>query len=140
MKSFPIVPFSFASVALLLGGNAVLGGDQSVQTIKLSDPSKPGTVKLALGRADLSVQGANTSEVTVKSNASAITSKPRKDGMRVLSAASSFSFGESDNVITLDTGKEWGSRGNSEFHVTVPTNTTIIIPNSWGGDIRCSNV
>jgi hypothetical protein len=124
----------------LLGANTVLGGDQAVQTLKFSDPSKPGTVKLTLGRADLQIQGANTSEVTVKSSASAITSKPRKDGMRVLSAASSFSFGESDNVITLDAGKEWGSRGNSEFHLTVPINTTIIVPNSWGGDIKCSNI
>lgn len=140
MKTFGILPVSVASVALLLGGNAVLGGDQAVQTIKFSDPSKPGTIKLALGRADLKVQGANTSEVTVKSSASAVSSKPRKDGMRVLSAASSYSFGESDNVITLDTGKEWGSRGNSEFQLTVPTNTTIIIPNSWGGDIKCSNI
>ena len=102
MKSLRILPLSIASATLLLGSTTVLGGDQAVQTIKFSDPSKPGTVKLALGRADIKVQGGDASEVTVKSSASSVSSKPRKDGMRVLSAASSYSFGESDNIITID--------------------------------------
>jgi hypothetical protein len=116
-------------------------GDENSQTIKFSDPAKPGTVKVNLGRGELTVQGADTSEVTVKTEAKVVPSKPRKDGFRVLSAASSFELRERDNVISLDTAKEWSGRGgNADFQVTVPRNTTVIVQNAMGGDIKCSGI
>src|SRR5687767_12365007 len=66
----------------------------SSNTIAFSDPSKPGTVKISLGRGELRVQGTDTNEVTVKTEAKSTSSKPRKDGMRVISSASSFALSE----------------------------------------------
>ena len=74
--------------------------DETSNTIKFSDPAKPGTVKIMLGRGDLWVQGTNASDVAVKSEAKAVTKTPRKDGLRVLSASSSFSLTENGNVVT----------------------------------------
>jgi hypothetical protein len=128
------------ATAFALSGPVGACADEAVHTIKFSDPAKPGTLKISLGRGELRVTGADTSEVTVKSDASTTTGKPRKDGMRVISAASSFSMRESGNVVTLDATTEWGGRGNSDFKVTVPRNTTIIVQNGWGGDITCGGI
>ena len=140
MKILQIPSGLVVALTLALGCSVAAAGDESSQTIKFSDPAKPGTVTISLGRGELRVQGADTSEVTVKSDAKAITSKPRKDGFRVLSAASSFELKERDNVITLDAGKEWGGRGNADFQLTVPRNTTVIVQNAMGGDITCGGI
>ena len=129
---------SFA--ALLSSPATAAQAESSAQTIKFSDSSKPGTIKISLGRGELTVQGTDTSEVVVKSDSPAATNKPRQDGMRVLSAASSYALTERDNVITLDAGKEWGGRGGADFHLTVPRNTTIIVQNAWGGEITCTGI
>ncbi|MGH7944003.1 MAG: hypothetical protein ACREH8_17580 [Opitutaceae bacterium] len=140
MNILRISPALLAVAALAPGLGVAAGAEESAQTITFSDPSKPGTVKISLGRAELRVQGADTSEVAVKSDARAMTGKPRKDGMRVLSAASSFALTEQENVITLDAGKEWGARGSADFDLTVPRNTTIIVQNGWGGGITCTGI
>src|SRR5688572_13113710 len=128
-------------LTLALGCHVAAAGEENSQTIKFSDPAKPGTVKINLGRGELRVQGADTSEVTVKTDAKATTSQPRKDGFRVLSAASSFELRERDNIITLDTAKEWSGRGGkADFDLTVPRNTTVIVQNAQGGDIRCGGI
>jgi hypothetical protein len=128
-------------LAVTLGCHVATAGEENSQTIKFSDPTKPGTVKINLGRGELRVQGADTAEVTVKTDAKATTSEPRKDGFRVLSAASSFELRERDNLITLDTAKEWNGRGGkADFDLTVPRNTTVIVQNAMGGDIRCGGI
>src|SRR5687767_8155098 len=134
------LPTLFAVVALMSASGIAAQGEPSKQTIKFSDPSKPGTVKISLGRGELRVKGADTSEVVIKTDSQVTTSKPRQDGMRVLSAASSFALSERDNVISLDTGKEWGGRSNSDFDLIVPRNTTIIVQNAWGGEISCTGI
>jgi hypothetical protein len=127
-------------IALTLGCVLAAHADDTTQTIKFSDPSRPGTIKISLGRGELRVQGAETNEVSIKSDADVTSSKPRKDGMRVLSAASSFALSESDNVITLDSGKDWGGGGNASFQLTVPRSTTIIVQNAWGGGVTCAGI
>ncbi len=129
---------------LLAAGLAVLAagarGAEDPSVIKFSDPGRPGTVRISLGRGDLLVQGADTGEVTVRSEAKAVTSKPRKDGLRVLSAASSYSLKEKDNVVTLDAATHDFGRGNGDFKLTVPRHTTVIVQNAWGGDITCAGI
>src|SRR5688572_4845914 len=134
------LPTLFAVVALMSASGIAAQGEPSKQTIKFSDASKPGTVKISLGRGELRVKGADTSEVVIKTDSHVTTTKPRQDGMRVLSAASSFALSERDNVISLDTGKEWGGRSNSDFDLIVPRNTTIIVQNAWGGEISCTGI
>ena len=117
-----------------------LAAAEDPNTIKFSDPTKPGTVKVNLGRGELEVQGADTTEVTVRSEAKAITSRPRKDGLRVLSAAASYSLQEKDNVVTLDAAAHDLGRGNGDYKLTVPRNTTVIVQNAWGGNITCAGI
>jgi hypothetical protein len=115
--------------------------DETTNTIKFSDPSKPGTVKIALGRGELRVQGADTSEVTIKSDVQAINNKRTKDGLRVISTSSGFSLTEKDNTVVVDASPhEFGRSSNSDFRVTVPRNTTVIVQNTWGGDVRCIGI
>jgi hypothetical protein len=115
--------------------------DESTNTIKFSDPAKPGTVKISLGRGELHVQGADTAEVTVKSQMEANSNKRTKDGLRVISASSGFSLTEKDNVVTVDASpNEWGRSSSSDFRLTVPRNTTVIVQNAWGGDITCVGI
>jgi hypothetical protein len=140
MNLLRFIPPLFLVAAFTAGATLNARADETTHTIKFSDPSKPGTVKISLGRGELHVQGTDTAEVTVKSDASSVASKPRKDGMRVLSAASSFALKESGNVVTLDAAVEWGGKGNSDFRLTVPRNTTVIVQNAWGGDITCSSI
>ena len=112
-----------------------------VTTIKFSDPAKPGTIKVALARGSLRVKGADVADVTVRSDAKPLTAKPvRKDGLRVLTAASGFALTEKDNVITLDAVSESFHGGGADFTLTAPRNTTLVVNNSWGGDIVCSNL
>lgn len=116
-------------------------GADDVTTIKFSDPAKPGTIKVSLARGSLRVKGAEVAEITVKSDAKPVTSKSvRKDGLRVLTAASSFSLTEKDNVVTLDAVSDGMHGGGSDFTVTAPRNTTIVVNNAWGGDIQCANL
>lgn len=114
-------------------------GEEAPSIIKFSEPGKPGTVKIMLGRGDLWVQGADSSEVVVKSSAKAVAKSPRKDGLRVLSASSSFALTEKDNVVTLDATSDMMKSG-AEFRLTVPRSTSIVVQNSWGGEITCSNL
>ncbi|HEX2852693.1 MAG TPA: DUF4097 family beta strand repeat-containing protein [Opitutaceae bacterium] len=116
--------------------------DQTTSEIKFTDSTKPGTLKVSLSRGDLRIRGIDGDAITVRSEAKAVTAAPRKDGLRVLTASSSFNLSEKENVVTLDAMSEgWGKGGSSsDFEVSVPRTTSVIISNSWGGDISCTNV
>lgn len=137
-----MIPITFKrSTLLLLACTAALAirAEQSTSTIPFSDPSKPGTVKILLGRGDLWIEGTDTREVVVKSEAKAVGKTARKDGLRVISASSSFALTESGNVVTLDGVSDLG-KGGGEFRLTVPASTSVVVQNSWGGSITCSNL
>jgi hypothetical protein len=139
MKSRLRSSFALATgLALLFSGAA--RADENSNTIKFSDPAKPGTVKIQLGRGDLRVQGADTAEVTVKSDIQAVNNKRTRDGLRVISASSGFSLTEKDNVVTVDASPEWGRGSSSDFKLTVPRNTTVVVQSAWGGDITCAGI
>lgn len=141
MKPYRLFPSFVIAAALAL---AFLAGsraaDDNTTTLKFSDPSKPGTLKVHAGRGDIRIKGAEVAEVIVKSDAKAITSKPRKDGLRVISASSAFSLAEKDNVITVESDAFRG--GSSDFTITVPRSTKIVVNNmAWGGgDIRLTDI
>src|SRR5687767_3634521 len=94
------------------------GADTNTSTIKFSDPAKPGTIKIAVMHGELRVQGADTNEISVRSEAQFTNRPARKDGLRVLTAASSFSLTEKDNVVTLDAAESSGH--GADFRLTVP--------------------
>ena len=132
-----------AAFALLLLTAA--RAEEGVTAVKFSDPAKPGTLKVVVAHGDIRITGADTAEVTVKSEAKPVTQKPRKDGLRVLTASSSYALTEIDNVVTLDAlSQGWGSSGGwggaANFRITVPRATNIIVASSFGGDITCAGV
>lgn len=129
------------SLTLLFAVAALHAGRAEETTVKFSDPKKPGTLKVDVFRGDIRIRGADVAEVTVRADATAVTKAPRKDGMRVLSAASGFSLAEKDNVVTLDNSDGWRGGGGSDYHITVPRNTNIVVSSAGGGgDISCSDI
>lgn len=114
--------------------------DSAATLIKFSDPSKPGTLKVIVPRGDVRIKGSVETSVSVTSDAEAITSEPRKDGLRVLTAAASYTLVESANVITLDASNEISSGGSSDLNIEVPVSTSVIVTNAWGGDITCEGI
>ncbi len=133
------LPCSFlcaAAFALITAARA----EETPTTIKFSDPAKPGTLKIVVGHGNLSIKGDEAAEITVKSEAKATSAKPRKDGLRVLSAASGYSLVEKDNIVTLDALSDGWAGGSANFRVTVPRNTNVVIANSFGGDVSCTGV
>ena len=67
---------------------------------------------LATARGSLRVQGADVAEVNVQSDATPVTAKAvRKDGLRVLTAATRFTISEKDNVPPLDPAGDGPPRG-----------------------------
>jgi putative adhesin len=136
---FPSLALAFGLLATLLLTAA--RGEEGTTTVKFSDPSKPGTLKIAVGRGEVRIKGEDTAEITVKSEAKPLKQAPRKDGLRVISASSTFELSEKDNVITLDAMADgWKGGGAGDFRITVPRNTRITVANSLGGDITCSGV
>ena len=140
MKHLRLYPSFLFAAALALAFFAAARAAESTSTIKFSDPSKPGTLKIQLARGGLRVRGADTDEVSVKSEAKPASKTPRKDGLRVLTASSSFALLEKDNVVTLDAVSDGWHGAGADFTLTVPRTTSVIVSNSWGGDISCANL
>ena len=142
MKSFRLYSSFLLAAAFAVLLLTAARAEESATTIKFSDPSKPGTIKIVLARGDLRIKGEDTTEVTVKSEAKPVKQTPRKDGLRVLTASSSFSLTEKDNVVTLDAMADaWIAHGSpSDFRVTVPRGTNVTVSSSFGGDVTCAGV
>ena len=111
-------------------------------TVKFSDLTKPGTLKIRLGHGDLRLTGvtSDTGECTVRTDAAPAKPTKRKDGLRVITDASSYALAEDANVITLDATQNWGNGGGSDFAISVPRNTAVIVSSAWGGDITCTDL
>jgi hypothetical protein len=110
-------------------------------TIKFSDPAKPGTVRVILGHGNLRVRGADVSEISVRSDAAPVSNKAvRKDGLRVLTSASSYALVEKDNVVTLDAISE-GGHGGADFTVVMPRSARLSVQSTWGGaNVTCADL
>ena len=127
------------AVAMALLAASAARAEEATDTVAFSDLSKPGTLKIRVARGDVTIHGADVKEISVKSE-SKRESKVRKDGLRVVTASSTFTLTEKDNVASLESGMKSWSGGNSDFTVTVPMNTSIVVSNSWGGDIKIGDV
>lgn len=136
-RFFPSFLLATAMSALLL---TAARGEDDTSTIKFSDSSKPGTLKIAVSNGDIRVQGADTNEIAVRTELKPEGAHRRKDGLRVLTSSASYSLTEKDNVVSLSHGSgSWPGSG-SDFKLTVPRNTSIVISNALGGDLRIADV
>lgn len=118
---------------------AARAGD-TTNTIAFSDPAKPGTLKIRVWHGDVTVHGADVKEISVKADSEESIPTPRKDGMRVLSASSSYSIAEKGNVVTLDYGSDGWTGSSADFDITVPRSTSVVVASSVHGDIAVSGV
>ena len=137
MKQNRIIQSVIVAGALLAATAAHARGDgESTSTIKFSDPSKPGTLRIELMIADIRVKGADTDEVSVTADTPIDDGRPRKDGLRQIGGGSAFRVHEKDNVITVDAGGDMGmmNRGPADFDITVPRNTNVVLKVVHGGD------
>jgi hypothetical protein len=112
----------------------------TTETVKFSDPSKPGTLKLTIANGDIRITGSDSPEISVTSEAKAESSAPRPDGLRVLTASSSYSLVEKNNVVTLSYGSGGWPTNGGDFVIRVPHNTNVVISNSLGGDVDVEGV
>lgn len=141
MKTSPFLPTLLRAAALAVVCLGSARADQTeVAAIKFSDPAKPGTLRLAVSNGDITIRGADTDEITVRSEMKKETTAPRPDGLRVLSTSSSYSLTEKDNVINLSFGAGHSPTGNGDFDIVVPRTTNVVIASSFGGDIQVSDV
>jgi hypothetical protein len=137
MKSLRL--FSSCLAAALLWCGAARAEDTTA-TIKFSDASKPGTLKIAVMRGDLRIEAAEVAEISVTSEVKP-QKQVRKDGLRVISQSSSYSLTEKDNVVTLDARSGlWPGGSPGDFKVTVPRTTNIVVESAMGGDIKCTGL
>ena len=127
MNSRLFPAFLVAACLTLLFLTAARAEPQST-TVKFSDLAKPGTLKIRLGHGDLRLTGvaSDTGECTVRTDAAPSKTTKRKDGLRVITDASSYALSENANVITLDATQSWGNSGGSDFAITVPRNTAAV--------------
>ena len=136
--SHSLIVASLFAAGLACAAPLAVAAEAAANVLSFSNPAEPGTVKINLGRGELRVEGADSAEVRVRSEApSTAATKPRKDGLRVISAATSYAFKESNNIITLDATANDAGRSHANFHLTVPRNVTLIVQNAWGGDVHC---
>ncbi|MFI5357892.1 MAG: DUF4097 family beta strand repeat-containing protein, partial [Opitutales bacterium] len=134
-----------AALLLALGVTAPrahAADETTTTTIKFSDPTKPGTLKVIVKMGDIAITGADTPEVSVRSSLKTKDPAPRADGMRVLSESATFSLTEKDNVVTLDTGTDFwaGAAGDAGFKISVPRNTNVVVRNGFGGEVKVGNL
>lgn len=115
---------------------------ENTSTVKFSDPAKPGTVRIAVQTGDITITGTDRTDVSVHTDLQPHDAAPRKDGLRVLSETATYTLVEKDNVVTLDTDRDfWASAGhNSGFRVEVPHNTNVIVSNGLGGEVHISDL
>lgn len=126
---------------LALAAALAVARAEDTTSVAFSDPSKPGTLRIRVWHGDVTIHGADVKEVTVKSaTGAAAKPTPRDDGMRVLSEAATFSLSEKDNVAVLNYGSEGWTDGSTDFDITVPRSTSVIVSNSVHGDVTCSDI
>ena len=140
MNSTRIPAALLTSTAIALVLAAAARAEDAPATIKFSDPSKPGRIEIKLGHGDLRITAADTTEIAVKTEAKPDKRTVRKDGLRVISSASSFALSEKDNVVTLDALSDGWKSNSAAFNVTVPRSTAVVVKSAWGGDVTCTGV
>lgn len=117
--------------------------DSSVERLKFSDASKPGTLKVTLPWADVKIVGTDAAEVTVRSSVQKNgAAAADSEGFRRLDEDASFELREKGNTMTLSSAGDdhaWFGPG-AEFTLEVPRRTNLVVRTQLGGDVSVSGV
>lgn len=119
------------------------GKTLSPTSLKFSDPTKPGRLRLHVMWGDVTVTGTDALEVTIVSNIKNKTvAEKRSDGLRRLDSEITYTATEKDNVITIDLAGDSSSpaANDATLAITAPRFTSIVIENSLGGDVVVKNL
>lgn len=132
---------SVALATLTLAGLArATDEDTSVARVKFSDPTKPGTLKLLLPWADVTVTGTDSDEIVVRSSLPERgKAQTRSDGLRRLDEEITFELIEKNNTASLSLIGDSVAHG-AEFTVEVPRQTCLTLRTQAGGDIAINGV
>ena len=133
-RLFPSFLVAAAMTVLFL--TAARADESDSASIKFSDATKPGTLKISVTNGDIHLKGADTDAVTVSTDLKPEEPAQRKDGLRVLTSSSSYSLTEKNNIVSLSYGNDSWPTGGGEFNITVPRNTAVIITSNFGGDVE----
>jgi hypothetical protein len=111
-------------------------------TVPLSDPARPGTVKVNLLAGSISVKGYASKEVIVEANAREEGSRGRHradtSGMkRIPNTATGLTVEEEGNVVSISTGS---LNRPVDISLQVPTRTTLRLKTINDGDIKVEQV
>ncbi|MBS0664540.1 MAG: hypothetical protein JSR48_14835 [Verrucomicrobia bacterium] len=141
MKSFRLYSsFVVAAAVAMLLLTVARADETETATLKFSDPSKPGVLKVAIASGDVQIRGTDAAEITVQSDLKQDKPAERPDGLRVLTSSSSYSLTEKNNLAVLSYGADsWGGNGGS-FVITVPRTTSVIVSCSFGGDVAVADI
>lgn len=144
MKSIPLL---YLRTALLLAVAAIVpashGEENGANTasIAFSRPDAPRTIRIEAMNGQVSVLGADVSDVTVHSSTDALRKDTRRDdGLRVIAAANAFNLTERDNVVhlTQDSGSLFS--GGGDFEVTVPRDTAVFVKVAINGNATVRDI
>jgi hypothetical protein len=129
---------AFAPVA---GPLAAADAEPTPTSIAFSKPDAPRTLRIESANGDIRVTGAYVDQVTVRTGAEPIGQVPRRaDGLRVIAANNSYSLTERDNVVSLSHNSGGFGQHGSDFDVTVPRGTTVIVKGGAGGDVAIADL
>lgn len=142
MKHNRIIQSFILAGALIAAATAATAQEESSTTIKFTDPSKPGTLKIDLMMADIRVVGADTNEISVRADTPLDDGRKRKDGLRSIGGGAAYRVAERNNVVTIDAGDMFAGHGQgpATFRITVPRSTSVVIKTMHGGDTVVTDI
>jgi hypothetical protein len=115
----------------------------SPASLKFSDPTKPGRIRVRVMWGDVTVTGDDTPTVTIVSNIkNKHQSQPKdSDGLRRLDSETTYTATEKDNVITIELGGDTPNpAGGAALAITTPRATSLSIENTFGGRADVRNI
>jgi hypothetical protein len=115
--------------------------DANTASIAFSRPDAPRTIRIEAMNSQVSVLGADVSDVTVRSSTDAVRKDTRRDdGLRVIAAANAFNLTERDNVVHLTQDSSSLFSGGGDFAVTVPRDTAVFVKVAINGNATVRDI
>ena len=135
--------FLVVSLAALTHATLRASDDRTTNTVKLSAPDKPATLRINLPWADLHITGVDGDTITVESTVAAQESKDSLNaGLRRLDDESNFTLSEHDNIVSLTLAGENPAAGghNAAFKISLPRAMALDVKTELGGDLNIKDV
>ncbi|HLP08673.1 MAG TPA: hypothetical protein VK178_10935 [Opitutaceae bacterium] len=131
-----LLPFAAALAATL-----AISAAAAEKTITFSKPDAPHTLRVDVTSGSVVVRGADVREVSVSSSTEAEHKDTRReDGLRVIAGSGAYNVTERDNVVHVTQDSNALFRGGSDFEITVPRDTSVIIKVAINGDAEVRDV